>query len=283
MDINGLLGIKQGYSLDDKPEFKRVRDFIIKNGYSARNFDKNLQTLIIRKAVYSNKKNIPKYDPYFNRITGETEGSDFIHELFHMASNINDGVVELGVMYRDGTGESLNEGMTDYFTVMVSNNQNLSYPFEVLFFEFINQIYSHKRKEISSTYFEGDPDKFYNIFGEEKEIILQAIKELDKYTRDRKHNAIISTDIITKRLLVDQSISTPIDKETPDFVPFEKIAEELTNAFSIVVEKFVRINDSYAAELIMDFEDLAYSEFDEKDAFDICELLNSKISKVKTL
>lgn len=274
MSAFDFLNIKQGYNLNEKPEFQKVREFIINNGFSVRNFDKNLNTLFIKNSPYS----LPKYDAVVNRITGNSTGSDFIHELFHMSSNIDNGHEELGALFDSGLGESLNEGITDYLTLMVDKEGKRSYPVEVLYYTFLNQMYPELSNDILKCYFLGKPSELYNLFGEDKNIILKSIVELDKYTVDNKSNsrkAINIYDIIQNgdKELMANSIS--------GFISDTILNEELTNAFSILINNSK--NDIMASNLIDEFEDEIYKFYEKDDANKIIDLFNSKISIGRSL
>ena len=274
MNAFDFLNIKQGYNLNDKKEFQQVRAFIINNGYSVRNFDKNINSLFIRNNTYS----LPKYDAVVNRITGNAQGSDFIHELFHMSSNIDNGVEELGALAYDGRGESLNEGITDYLTIMVDSNGKMSYPVEILYYKLLNQMYPELSNDILKCYFLGKPNELYDLFGKDKDIILKSISELDKYTVDNKSNSIKAIEIHDIIMSGDKEL---MSNSISGFISEDTIHEELTNAFSILINNSK--DEIMSSNLIDEFEDEIYKYFEKDEANKIIELFNSKISVGRSL
>ena len=258
--------IKVGYTVDDKPEFKKVRDFIVSEGYSTENFDHNMKSLMFgQKPSASKFAGFCEYDPFLNRINGEAEGDNFIHELLHMASNIEDRRYEIGTMCIDGTGESLNEGMTEYLTMLVTQNSQDSYPFEVYYFGFLTEMFFELRKKMIAKYFEGDPIEFYKLFGEKRKVVIQSVRQLDKFTAEIKQRA------------------AEYDGESLYMNPSDTMKDHLVNAFAILIKDFLVTNRSYAIDLLADFEDEIYTKFDPDTAGEMVALFEDRIEIDKEL
>ena len=240
MDLRKILSykdIKMGYSVDDRKEFKIIRNYIVNNRYSPDLFDKNLKSLILEENMgKSQLSEICAYDPVMNKINGKMAGVNFIHELFHMSSN-NEETQNIGIMTKDGFAESLNEGITDYFTQVICPNYIPYYHFEVLLLESINYLYGFNIGSKFKYYFLGDSEGFFNSFKEDKELIKSAVRELDAYTKlDYKNYNILMNDLKEER------------------VPAKEIFDHLVNAFIIIIKMG---NKKGIGEDI--FEDFEYS------------------------
>ena len=162
--LNAMMGLKTGYSLEDKKEFYVVRESLIRNKLPFDNFDTNLRTLVIENKI----NDCYDYKPSINKINAP-DGETLIHELFHMASSRERGREGIGSMLDDGFGCSLNEGVTDYCTSKTKKNYFIRYPFEVQLFKIISKVYNPR--ELLYQHFSGNPDRVYDSFGLDKVII----------------------------------------------------------------------------------------------------------------
>lgn len=266
-NLTSGVSIKVGHKIEDKKEFSIVREYIIARGCNPKNFDENLKSLILDEdtTFYDYLRTVeekdPKYNPIFNKISGKAEGVNFIHELFHMASTRYIGVDESGVLYKSGLGESLNEGITEYLTIEATKTKSVVYPLEVLFFEFLNQMYPQINGKALDAYFSGNPDLFYNLFEEDKDLVLNAVSYLDIYTTQRKKNYTGKG--------MDMSVN--------------EVYEALTDAFSVILNRFMEKDEDYANELIDDFVDTMYdiNELNQGNAMLAVNMLDGKINRGK--
>ncbi len=257
-----LINIKFGYNVDDKLEFKVVRNYIVNNGYSPRLFDHHLESLVIDKEM--NKKVTSKfvdYDPVMNKINGTSKGYRLVHELFHMASN-NDENINVGVRNGFDFGNSLNEGITDFLTQSVCLDYDVRYIYEVLFLEAISYMYPSTIKERMKCYFEGESAKYFDAFGEDRKIVVDAVSELDLFTKKKSHN---SRSLVTGE----------------ELYPIDEITDHLTNAFSIIINRAKELNEEAAEELLEDFEYTTFEKNVFKDPEKLFKQLLSKINKEK--
>lgn len=267
MDLNKILNyrnIKIGYSVDDRKEFKMVRDCIIDRGYSPDLFDKNLSSLVLEEDMgKSQLSEICEYDPFLNKINGKMAGVNFVHELFHMASN-NEENKNVGIMTKDGFAESLNEAITDYFTQLICTNYTPHYHFEVLFLESINYLYGFNINDKFKYYFLGESDQFFNSFNEDKDLIMSAVRELDAYTKlEFKNYNILMNDLNEEK------------------VPSEEIYSHLVNAFSIIIK--MGNKKDIGDDLLDDFEYMVREYVHEKYADGIIESIENSIGVEKGL
>lgn len=169
---------KVGYQLDDKKEFSIVRNTLVNLNMPTENFDLNLSNLVIESDSYTSGTS---YNSKKDLITNPENSYDFIHELFHMASN-NAKKESIGSIINikgKRVGDSLNEGITDLFTYYGDNNYKQKYPIESFVASVLGDLYG---KEIFINHFNGDSEKLYNCFGEDKTDVLEMILNLDEFT-----------------------------------------------------------------------------------------------------
>ena len=170
--------VKNGYKLEDKEEFKIVRDTLVKLGLSTKNFDYNLSKLIINNANNNNT-----YSAYNNEINWPTLEEDRIHELFHMASNNFEEASNniSGLEQEDKTGKfgmSINKGVTDYLTKEAKKDYRFKYPVEAKYVSFLTDMYGNK---VLEPYALCEPNMFYASFGPNQLLVRDFVRELDSF------------------------------------------------------------------------------------------------------
>lgn len=179
---------KKGYTLSDNPIFEIVRNTLVTYNMPTKLFDKNLSTLIMsdNKPTVSTTfgEVLGSYNAKTNKIIKPNDNKDLIHEVFHMASNKQDGTESMGVL-SNGFSSSLNEGITDMFssfTTLYEDNPEykyeVRYPVEKLMAEFLGSMYGIK---IFKHHFNGDSEGFYKSFDGDKDRIIAIVSELDKF------------------------------------------------------------------------------------------------------
>ena len=256
MNIKDALNINNGYSVKDKPEFMIVKNYIINNG-----FNDNLKSLVLDMEMKKNyKSKNTEYDPLFNRINGPSSGDKFIHELFHMSS-YNSTSEKMGIIGIAGFGKSLNEAITDYLTKSVSEEYKINYIYEVLFLESLSFIYPDVMKKGLKYYFDSNSKKFFNIFGEDKDIIVKGVHELDIY------------DIYKTNYKMGLK-----NKET-----INELIEHLTNAFSIIINNEISKNNENAIDILEDFEFAIENRTKEEYSDVIISSIENKIERGRSL
>ncbi len=175
---------KPEFKLEDQIEFGIVRDTLVKYGMPTKNFDNNLSVLSINK---NHDKDAVDYTAgaYLassNTVSIPKERDDYIHELFHMASNDSsdkNSLIGCKIRIEDVIfGESLNEGITDYFTSLAVKDYESRHPVEAFFASYIAKIYG---MDIFKEHFNGNAVNFYDAFGEDKRSIIEIIGYLDDF------------------------------------------------------------------------------------------------------
>ena len=184
-NIGKFYGKKVGYNIDEMPEFKTVRDSIIRYGMNPNNFDKNLKDLYINTSTETSIGVNGNYNARTNSMHKPVKSNDFVHELFHMASNNKDTNNErMGVLQKNNvgmtTGQGFNEGITDYFTHLTCPDYEPNYPFEEKIISVISEVYGLKP---FNNYFNCDPDNFYKSFGSDLPFIMEISKQCDIYNK----------------------------------------------------------------------------------------------------
>lgn len=183
-NLSVFLATKKGYSLEDEKEFRIVYDTLMNYSMPTDNYLNNLKSLVISKSNISSESVLGSYDAKRNVINKPSLSSDFVHELFHMASNINDGSPNVGVYLKKGShgfGKSLNEGITDFFTGLTDNKYEYRYPFESLIASSFCELFG---KDIFKYHFDGKFKEFYNQFGEYSDLVIQVVSNLDNYFKE---------------------------------------------------------------------------------------------------
>lgn len=204
-----------GYKLEDRKEFALVRSTLTKYGLTINNFDKNLSSLVIsennEKASYNYKGNI---------INASDETDDFIHCLFHMASNDidkSDSFEGCKIKGPKGLfGTSLNEGISDYFTKLANHQYVTKYPYEAFFAYYISKIYG---MDIFREHFNGDAIGFYASFKQDETFIRSFVACLDEF----------------------HSLSQELFQKPNGDIVEEKQANKLSESFIDCVSEFIRL------------------------------------------
>ena len=177
-----------GHKLEEKKEFSLVRSILTKYNLPVNNFDNNLGTLIINEK-YNEDSSFEKNEfisgsyYYKNNLLNLPDNTgDFVHELFHMASNdMSKSSYYEGCRIRKEKGifgTSLNEGITDYFTSLALPDYKSKYPFERLIASYIAKIYG---MDIFREHFNGDAIAFYSSFKQDEPFIRNIVMFLDNY------------------------------------------------------------------------------------------------------
>ena len=248
MDLNKITNLrayysnsKIGYKIEDKKEFSIVRNILLKFGLPTKNFDDNLKKLVIESDNYSSGT---AYDPNRTLITNPENSNDFIHELFHMASN-NKSTNSFGsIIYVDGNniGNSLNEGITDLFTLYANNNYKQKYPIESFVALVLTDLYGN---ELLVNHFNGESKKIYDSFKEDKNAVSWLIMSLDEFT--------------TANIKLQDSISMigtkniDFDEYNPDDLT-ESFIDSISLLLKLFLEKDKKLFDNYSEILINEFD-----------------------------
>lgn len=192
--------VESGFSIDSKPEFKIIYDYLNKNGFSSNLFLYNLETLEICKRPSSSSQGVnynysfvshAGYSPSKNRIEYD-DWNYIIHELYHVASSKGRGTYLTGVQTFDKKeskkcATALNEGITDYLTMETDHNYIIKYPLEEFVVRNIVNIYGCDKLK---PYFHANGENFIEQFGTQQEDIILIIKSLDNYVRQFEEIAI---------------------------------------------------------------------------------------------
>ena len=259
MDLSNITNLrakygnyKIGYKLSERKEFSKVRNFLSIFGMSTKNFDKNLESLIIEE----NKNTGSAFDVKRNQINNSGNENDLIHELFHMASFNKDNNTFGSVSLNNHFGESLNEGITDLFTYLVDEKYEVKYPMEVYVTSVLNDFYGN---EFIDFHFKGDTKGLYESFIDDKEDVIDIVSNLDEYTK----NNIVLMDCLYN------FGSGNIDKNTynPDL-----LCDSLVDS----VSGLLRLINEYDSEKALGYYNLFRMEFNCKS--DAIESLKSIIS-----
>lgn len=187
---------KTGYKLEDKKEFALVRSTLSRYGLPTKNFDINLSNLTINTKYQSESDNsfrIGVYYPRNNVLNMPNDNDDFIHELFHMASNdaSNDTLGGCKIRGIKGIfGLSLDEGIAEYFTSLAKSDYVIRYPYEAFFASYIAKIYG---MDIFKEHFNGNAIEFYSSFKQDEPFIRNVVSALDQY-----HESIQKFDFFGK-------------------------------------------------------------------------------------
>lgn len=155
-----------------------VRSVLLNYGFSTDNLDKNVEDLEV--TLSTDKNTVGQYMKDFNKLV-YTDKSSYIHELFHVSSSNrdkNNKNSSTGIRVENDKGKytriGLDEGITDYLTVLSGNEPN-DYGLLRLCVELLVLTYG---MDILKPYFENDGRKFFNQF-ETK--FMQIVELLDNY------------------------------------------------------------------------------------------------------
>lgn len=155
-----------------------VRNFLLNNGFPTDNLDKNVEDLEVTLSTEENA--VGQYMKNTNKLV-YTDKSSYIHELFHVSSSNrdkNDKNSSTGIRVKNDMGKytliGLDEGITDYLTVLSGNEPN-DYGLFRLCVELLVLTYG---KDILKPYFENDGRKFFKQF-ETK--FMRIVALLDNY------------------------------------------------------------------------------------------------------
>lgn len=151
-----------------------VRSILLENGFPTDNFDKNIEGLEV--TLSTDKNTAGQYKKDLNKLV-YTDKSSYIHELFHVSSSDRNKSSSTGVRVRTGdkyTMIGLDEGITDYLTVLSGNEPN-DYGLLRLCAELLVET---NGIQILKPYFENDGNKFFKQF---RTRFMQVIMLLDKY------------------------------------------------------------------------------------------------------
>ncbi len=188
MDLSKITDIRSFYKKDNtdstmniKKEIDLVRQTLLKHNLSTTNFDNNISSFRIENDSLSNASG--SYDYKRNQVVNASSGYDLVHEIFHMASNDRSKNNEGGSIikiHNTSVGFSLNEGITDYFTYLSSDNKyEIKYPIEVFVLNLLRRVYGDK---IFEFHFLNEGEKVFELFGDKKDEIIDYLTILDKFT-----------------------------------------------------------------------------------------------------
>lgn len=155
-----------------------VRSVLLNYGFPTDNLDKNVEDL---EVTLSTEKNaVGQYMKDFNKLV-YTDKSSYIHELFHVSSSNrdkNDKNSSTGIRVKNDMGKytmiGLDEGITDYLTVLSGNEPN-GYGLSRLCAELLVET---NGIQILKPYFENDGRKFFKQL---RTNFRQIIVLLDNY------------------------------------------------------------------------------------------------------
>lgn len=155
-----------------------VRNFLLNNGFPTDNLDKNVEDLEVTLSTEENA--VGQYMKDFNKLV-YTDKSSYIHELFHVSSSNrdkNDKNSSTGIRVKNDMGKytliGLDEGITDYLTVLSGNEPN-DYGLSRLCAELLVET---NGIQILKPYFENDGKKFFKQL---RTNFMQIIVLLDNY------------------------------------------------------------------------------------------------------
>lgn len=182
-DQKKLIG--EGFTINDKEEFKKVYNFLVNNGFNTSYYIENLKTLKLYKLPQTtNEKdaiNVPAYYNHRKNLLEYTNEEFLGHELLHVASSKNKE--KTGIVFIDNQNKlkaiSLNEGISDYLQKNMFPEYVLCYPLQAYVTEILVEIYG---KEILKPYFYADDKLFLSQFNAaDKDFIVTLIQNLDNY------------------------------------------------------------------------------------------------------
>lgn len=158
-----------------------VRSVLLNYGFPTDNFDKNVEGLEV--TLSTDKNAVGQYMKDFNKLV-YTDKSSYIHELFHVSSadrtktpiiGTSTGIRVVREGYRDKyTMIGLDEGITDYLTVLSGNEPN-GYGLSRLCAELLVET---NGIQILKPYFENDGKKFFKQLSAN---FMKIIVLLDNY------------------------------------------------------------------------------------------------------
>lgn len=138
-----------------------VRSVLLNYGFPTDNLDKNVEDLEV--TLSTEKNTVGQYMKDFNKLV-YTDKSSYIHELFHVSSSNrdkNDKNSSTGIRVKNDMGKytmiGLDEGITDYLTVLSGNEPN-GYGLSRLCAELLVET---NGIQILKPYFENDGRKFF--------------------------------------------------------------------------------------------------------------------------
>lgn len=155
-----------------------VRSVLLNYGFPTDNLDKNVEDLEVTLSTEENA--VGQYMKDFNKLV-YTDKSSYIHELFHVSSSNrdkNDKNSSTGIRVKNDMGKytmiGLDEGITDYLTVLSGNEPN-GYGLSRLCAELLVET---NGIQILKPYFENDGRKFFKQL---RTNFRQIIVLLDNY------------------------------------------------------------------------------------------------------
>ena len=155
-----------------------VRSVLLNYGFPTDNLDKNVEDLEVTLSTEENA--VGQYMKNANKLV-YTDKSSYIHELFHVSSSNrdkNDKNSTIGIRVKNDMGKytliGLDEGITDYLTVLSGNEPN-DYGLSRLCAELLVET---NGIQILKPYFENDGKKFFKQL---RTNFMQIIVLLDNY------------------------------------------------------------------------------------------------------
>lgn len=155
-----------------------VRSVLLNYGFPTDNLDKNVEDLEVTLSTEENA--VGQYMKNANKLV-YTDKSSYIHELFHVSSSNrdkNDKNSTTGIRVKNDMGKytmiGLDEGITDYLTVLSGNEPN-DYGLSRLCAELLVET---NGIQILKPYFENDGKKFFKQL---RTNFMQIIVLLDNY------------------------------------------------------------------------------------------------------
>lgn len=155
-----------------------VRSVLLNYGFPTDNLDKNVEDLEVTLSTEENA--VGQYMKNANKLV-YTDKSSYIHELFHVSSSNrdkNDKNSTTGIRVKNDMGKytmiGLDEGITDYLTVLSGNEPN-GYGLSRLCAELLVET---NGIQILKPYFENDGKKFFKQL---RTNFMQIIVLLDNY------------------------------------------------------------------------------------------------------
>ena len=152
-----------------------VRNFLLNYGFPTDNLDKNVEDLEVTLSTEENA--VGQYMKDFNKLV-YTDKSSYIHELFHVSSSNRNKNSNIGIRVKNDMGKytmiGLDEGITDYLTVLSGNEPN-GYGLSRLCAELLVET---NGIQILKPYFENDGKKFFKQL---RTNFMQIIVLLDNY------------------------------------------------------------------------------------------------------
>lgn len=155
-----------------------VRSVLLNYGFPTDNLDKNVEDLEVTLSTEENA--VGQYMKNANKLV-YTDKSSYIHELFHVSSSNrdkNDKNSTTGIRVKNDMGKytmiGLDEGITDYLTVLSGNEPN-GYGLSRLCAELLVET---NGIQILKPYFENDGKKFFKQL---RTNFMQIVELLDNY------------------------------------------------------------------------------------------------------